>query len=170
MKIFLAFFVSVISLFANFEINSIESKFNQIITNEQNSTIIYSGKFYAKKSNQALWIYKTPVKKKIYFSSERVVVVEPELEQAIFSRLDKSPNILEIWKNAKKIGKDTFLAKCCDNDYTITVSGEKIQTIKYKDKMENSVIIEFFEQNTNLFLDDTIFKIDIPMYYDIIKN
>ncbi len=169
MKQILFLFSFSILLFANFNINSIESDFKQSITNEQNQTIVYYGKFYARDDNNALWIYKKPIKKLLYFLQGRVVIIEPDLEQVIFSKLENIPKILNILKKAKqKDGKIT--AMCCDNTYNIKIIGNNIKTVKYIDKVGNKVTIKFYNENTNLILDDKIFEYKIPEGYDILKN
>ena len=170
MKLFFTFLASsFLFLYASFDIHSIKANFTQTITNEQNSTIKYSGKFYAKSDNKALWIYQKPIKKELYFLDGKVVIIEPELEQAIFSGAKKLPKILDILKNAKK-EKNRLIAKCCDTTYTIITKGNQIISVSYKDKVGNNVKINFFNEETNLIIDDEIFRYKIPKDYDILKN
>ncbi len=167
-QILFLFFLSTL-LFAGFNITSIKSDFTQTITNEQNQTIVYYGKFYARDDNNALWIYKKPIKKLLYFLQGKVIIIEPDLEQAIFSKLKNIPKILNILKNAKqKNGK--LIAVCCNNTYSITIKDNNIKTVKYIDKVGNKVTIKFYNEDTNLILDNDIFKYKIPEGYDILKN
>jgi outer membrane lipoprotein carrier protein len=156
-------------LYASFDISSIKADFIQTITNEQNSTIKYSGKFYARRDDKALWIYQKPIIKKLYFLNGKVVIIEPELEQAIFSKAKKLPKILDILKTAQKKG-DKLIAKCCDTTYYITVKNNKIISVSYKDKVGNDVKIIFNNEDTNLIIDDAIFRYTIPEDYDILQN
>lgn len=170
LKLFFIFFTSgFLFLYASFDISSIKADFIQTITNEQNSTIKYSGKFYARSDDKALWIYQKPILKKLYFLNGKVIIIEPELEQAIFSRAKKLPKILDILKTAKKNG-DQLLAKCCDTTYHITIKNDKIISVSYKDKVGNNVRIFFKNEDTNLIIDDEIFKYNIPEDYDILQN
>ncbi len=156
-------------LYAGIDISSIKANFIQTITNDQNSTIKYSGKFFAREDNKALWIYEKPISKKLYFIDGKVVIIEPDLEQAIFSTFKKAPKILEILKSSKETnGK--LLAKCCDTTYQITIKDNKIINIKYKDKVGNRVSIKFQNEETDIILDDTIFKYQIPADFDIIRE
>ncbi|NPA74303.1 MAG: outer membrane lipoprotein chaperone LolA [Epsilonproteobacteria bacterium] len=151
------------------DIRTIKSDFTQTITNESNKTIRYSGKFYADADGKALWIYEKPIQKSIYYLNGKVVVIEPELEQAIFSKFENFPKILTILKSAKpKNGK--LVAACCDTDYQISVKNKKIKSISYKDKVGNSVKITFSNQEINIILDDSVFRYKIPQGYDILKN
>ena len=92
-------------------IDSIESDFKQIITNTQNAKISYSGKMYAtKRQNKALWRYISPVSKDIYYLGHgNLVIIEPSLQQAIYAKLNKIPNILKLLKDAKKPQVDFLL-------------------------------------------------------------
>jgi len=170
LKLFLTFLVSsFLFLYASFDIRSIKADFIQTITNEQNNTIKYSGKFYARSDNKALWIYQKPIKKELYFIDGKVVIIEPELEQSIFSRAKKLPKILDILKSAKK-EKNRLIAHCCDTTYIILTKGNQIISVSYKDKVGNKVKINFFNEEINLIIDDEIFRYKIPEYYDILQN
>lgn len=169
MKHILFLFSFSILLFAKFNITSIKSDFTQTITNDQNQTIIYHGKFYARDDNDALWVYNKPIKKLLYFLQGKVVIIEPNLEQVIFSKLEKIPKILNILKKAKhKDGK--LIAVCCGNTYYIKIEDNKIKTVKYLDKIGNKVTIKFYNEDTNLILGNDIFKYKIPEGYDILEN
>ena len=127
------------------DLRSFESDFQQIIINDQKTRITYKGKLYAKKDkNQALWVYTSPVDKKIYYSSGKVVIIEPELEQAIFAKLDKVPNILTLLKQAKKTGKDTYVTTFNNTRYTITFADGVLSKISYLDELHNKITILFF--------------------------
>jgi len=170
LKLFFTLFITgFLFLYASFDIQSIKADFVQTITNEQNSTIKYSGKFYARNDNKALWIYQKPIRKKLYFLNGQVVIIEPELEQAIFSKAKKLPKILDILKTAEKKG-NKLIAKCCDTFYTIIIKNHKIMSVSYKDKIGNNVKIIFSNEDTNLIIDDEIFRYNIPKDYDILNN
>ena len=170
LRLFFTFLVSsFIFLYASLDIHSIKANFIQTITNEQNSTIKYSGKFYARSDDKALWIYQKPIKKELYFIEGKIIIIEPELEQVIFSRAKKLPKILDILKSAKK-ENDKLIAYCCDTTYAITIKNNKIISVSYKDKVGNDVKINFFNEETNLIIDDEIFRYKIPKYYDILQN
>jgi len=152
-------------------LESFESDFKQIITNDQNSKIIYKGKLYAKKEkNLALWIYTSPIDKKIYYSEGKVVIIEPELEQAIFAKLDKVPNILSLLKKAERISKNTYITAFNNTNYKITLNGDKIEKITYKDELQNKVTILFSHQKSNEPIKNDKFVYKIPGDYDILNQ
>ncbi len=171
MKLFSTFLFTCSVLIAGaFDFDTISSDFKQTITNEENSKIVYKGSFYATTQAKALWIYKTPVEKKIYFSQNQVVIVEPELEQAIITNLHNTPNLTEILKSAKKINDSTYETTYDDIKYVIHVKNEKIDSISYHDKLENGVVIQLLNQAINTFLDDTLFRATIPKGFDVITQ
>ncbi len=171
MRFFLFFLLSISFLYASFNnLKTFQADFKQILRNDQNNTITYSGKLYADSNNKALWIYKTPVVKKIYYIKNRVVIIEPELEQAIFSKLKRVPNVLNILQKAKKIKPQVYIAKCCGKNFWIYLKRGVISKIAYRDKMQNRVTILFFNQKVNKPISPLLFKYKIPKYYDILKD
>ncbi len=171
MKLFTTFFITCSIVLAGvFDFETISSEFKQTITNEENSKIIYKGNFYATSKAKALWIYKSPIDKKIYFSQKRVVIIEPELEQVIITNLQNTPNLTEILKSAKKTNANTYETTYDGVQYVIHIKNNNINTISYSDKLENSVKIELFNQSINTFLDDTLFTPTIPKNFDIITQ
>ena len=171
MKLFSTFLFTCNVLMAGaFDFDTISSDFKQTITNEENSKIVYKGSFYATTKAKALWIYKTPVEKKIYFSQNQVVIVEPELEQAIITNLHNTPNLTEILKSASKIDNTTYETTYDDIKYVIHVKNEKIDSISYSDKLENGVVIQLLNQSVNTFLDDSLFRATIPKNFDVITQ
>jgi len=172
MKIILLLSTLSLSLMAGItDISSLYSRFEQFITNEQSKVIIYKGEVFAqKKGSKALWKYVTPIQKRIYFTDNKVIMIEPELEQAIITKLHKAPDILKILKNARKIQKGLYEAKCCENTYKISFEGRLIRNIDYTDKIGNHVVITFLKPTQNKKLNPKIFNYHIPKDYDIITN
>ena len=171
MKLFTTFLLTSSVIFAGvFDFDTISSEFRQTISNEENSKIVYTGNFYATTKAKALWIYKSPIDKKIYFSQNQVVIVEPELEQVIITNLQNVPNLTEILKSAKRVNVDTYETSYEDIKYVIHVKNEKIERISYSDKLENRVTIELFNQTINTFLDDSLFKATIPKDFDVVTQ
>jgi outer membrane lipoprotein carrier protein len=169
---FLLLFFSIFSFLSAdpLEFNTIQSSFTQTIRNETNKTIRYTGSFYATKDAKALWIYKTPIEKKIYFNHNQVVIIEPDLEQAIITTLEKNPNIASILKHAKKVKNSLFEATFDETTYQIHTQNNVIKSIDYRDKLENKVSITLTHQTKNAFLDDILFEPSIPSGYDIITQ
>ncbi|RUM67171.1 MAG: outer membrane lipoprotein chaperone LolA [Sulfurospirillum sp.] len=173
-KLFLAIsIISTLNLSAKLlNIETIESDFTQIVTNDQNAKVSYKGKLYAsKKNNKALWEYISPVKKEIYYKGDgKIVIIEPELEQAVFAKLHKVPNILRLLQSAKKDGKDKLLTKFNGITYHIKTNDGKISSINYTDEMKNRVNIIFSNEKINEKINKSIFAYSIPNSYDIIEQ
>jgi len=153
------------------DLNTFESDFTQNIINDQNTQITYHGKLYAKtQNNQALWIYTSPINKKIYYTKGSVVIIEPELEQVIFAKLDKVPNILSLLKSAKKVSHNKLVTIYDNTEYKITVDGETIKQVDYKDMLQNRVTIMFTHQKNNQTIHNEKFLYHIPEDYDILEQ
>ena len=166
--IFLCFTTLLFAKIENFK--TIQSDFTQKVTNDQNKTIVYEGVFYATNDKKALWIYEKPVAKKIYFNNTKVLIIEPELEQVIITKLENTPNITLLLQEAKEVSPNKYVTKFMETTYTILTSKESIDKVVYRDKLDNSVEISFSNQSTNLFLDEELFRAEIPKGYDIVRE
>lgn len=173
-KVLIGLIFSVIFLVASTDIrnlDSFEAKFTQIITSNSKNVIEYKGEVFIKKSGKILWKYKTPVVKNVYIDSNFAVVDEPELEQAILTQLESEIDIIKLLNSSKKVDNNTYSTDIDDVKYTIKTSkDDKIQEIKYIDKLENSVVIKFSDVVQNGQIGDNIFKFEIPSYYDVIRK
>jgi outer membrane lipoprotein carrier protein len=162
MKIINIVFLLVISLFANKQhINTLEANFIQKVTNPSNKTITYKGKIYIRQPNQMLWIYTTPIIKNVYMVGQQIIMVEPELEQAIFTSLTKEINLIELINNPSKVDKKYKLGYNKDG---------VIKSISYKDEVDNNILIEFINIKVNGYIKNSIFFTNIPDDYDIIRK
>jgi len=171
MRLIWIFFCFTTLLFAKIEhFKTIQSDFTQKVTNDQNKTIVYQGSFYATNDKKALWIYEKPVSKKIYFNNTRVLIIEPELEQVIITTLENTPNIAQLLQEAKEVSPNKYITKYQETIYTILTQKESIEKVVYRDKLDNAVEILFSNQSTNLFLDDELFRAEIPKGYDIVRE
>ncbi len=152
-------------------LKTISSDFTQIITNSTHNTIKYQGTMFAKKKNNlALWIYTIPIEKEIYYRNGNIVILEPDLEQATFAKLNKIPNIITILKTAKKVSQNKLIANFNKTKYTILLDKDKIKSISYKDQMQNNVTINLNKVKINKEIKDNRFIYEIPAGYDIIKQ
>ncbi len=169
--LFLTLFAGTLSATSIQNLTTFVADFRQSVQNNQQSRIVYHGKLYAKKDkNQALWIYTDPIDKKIYYSSGKVVIIEPELEQAIFARLDKVPNILTLLKKAKQTGPHTYVTTFNNTRYTIIFENNQLEEIRYRDELQNKIRIQFSHQKINQPLQDERFVYRIPADYDILEQ
>jgi len=152
-------------------IKTIKTSFVQRIKNSSNNTITYKGSMLAKREkNLALWVYSSPVEKKIYYRDGNIVILEPELEQVTFAKLDQVPNILTLLKRAKKIAKNKFVTKFKSTRYTITTNSKNIEKIEYTDQMRNRVSISFINPRVNIPISNDSFIYEIPAGYDVLKQ
>ena len=145
--------------------------FEQHIVNAQKSQITYRGKLFAKRAhNRALWIYTAPVDKRICYNSGEVVIIEPELEQAILARLDKVPNIITLLQKAKRTGPGRYVTTFNNIHYTIIFKEGILSEIRYTDELHNRVTIRFRHQETDRAVPDAKFACKIPAGYDILQQ
>ncbi len=151
-------------------IHSFEADFTQSITNDKNSTLTYRGHVQASKPQLALWHYISPVEKSIYISNGKATVVEPDLEQAYIQDINRNFDFFHLIKNAKKVGKNSFVAKFQDTKYILKIIDNKLISISYKDELENSVVIIFTKQRENKIYKRSEFTPIIPIDYDIVRG
>ena len=151
-------------------LDSFFGNFKQTITSDSKSVIEYSGKVFIKKSGKILWQYETPIKKNVYIDNTMAIVDEPELEQAIFTKLDNEINIIKLLNEAKKIDNENYVSTINGIKYSIKVQDNKISKITYKDELDNLVNINFLNIVQNGDIADEIFKFIIPSHYDVIRK
>ena len=71
--------------------------------------------------------------KKIYFNHTRVLIIEPELEQAIITTLENIPNIAQLLQEAQEIKPNTYVTKFMETTYTIIATKERIEKVTAED-------------------------------------
>ena len=169
---FMLMFLLSSSLFANNieDLKTFEAKFTQIIINNANKKIEYSGKIYIKEPSQIVWKYETPIIKNVYISKDFAIIDEPELEQAIFTTLKKEINIVKLLKSAKKIGSNIYVTSANDIKFELLIENRRIKSIKYEDEIENKITIIFTNIIQNETIDEKHFVFQAPDYYDIIRK
>ena len=157
--------------FANdLNINSFEADFLQVVTNEKNNKLEYSGHISALKPQYALWKYMKPSKKSIFIHENRVTILEPEIEQAIIKKINGDFDFFHIIRNATKVDKNIYKTEFQNIEYKIKIEDKKIVSISYHDELENSIIIKFSKQLQNKEIDTKIFIPIIPQDFDIIEG
>lgn len=164
------FFSSLSALEDIKDLKSFNANFSQIITSPTNTKIIYDGEVFIKNDGKILWKYKTPVIKNVYVFKDYAIVDEPELEQAIYTSLENEINIIKLLNDAKKINDKEYISKIDGINYEIDILNGKISQIKYSDKLDNKVSINFTSVVQNELIDDKLFKFTVPDNYDIIKK
>jgi len=156
-----------------FELNHIKSykaDFKQTIINPQGKVLDYSGKIYIKYPSLVLWEYIKPIEKSIYIKDDVVTIIEPDLEQAIITKLDNNIDIFKIFQNAKKISTNKYKTLYNNKYYYIIVKNNQIKNISYKDELDNNITIVFSNIDQNQLIATSIFEFMIPFEYDIIRK
>ena len=153
------------------DLESFEANFTQVITNPNGKQIVYQGMLYAIKNNVAVLNYNKPIKKIIYYIHNEVMIVEPELEQVVVTKMQDNQNLLSILNKSQEIEKNHFIADCCGAKYHIYFQENLgIQKIEYQDRLGNFSVINFTKQKLNQKIDDKLFHPDIPEEFDIIRK
>ena len=151
-------------------INSFQASFTQSIVNSSNKEILYNGTIYIKKPSDVLWKYNDPIEKNVYILANQIIIIEPDLEQAIISTLKQEINILDLLKNSTKISKNKYEAIVYDKKYILTIENNQLTQINYKDEIENKITIYFKDIKQNQPISDKYFKFKIPQEYDVIRK
>ena len=165
--------LSISSLFGAIkfdELKSFRANFVQKITNESNKTIEYKGKVFIKNNGKVLWKYETPIIKNVYVLDNIAIIDEPELEQAIYTTLENSIDMIKLLKNANKIEENKYQTSLYNVNYIINIKNDKINSLSYVDELENKIVISFLDAEQNIEIDDGLFKFIAPDFYDIIKK
>lgn len=152
------------------KLKSFEADFVQLVMNETNKTIEYKGKVFIKNNGKVLWKYKTPIIKNVFVLGNVAIVDEPELEQAIYTTLENSIDMVRLLKDAKKVKENIYETELYKVKYIISLENDKIKSLSYRDQLENKILITFSEQKQNSDISDDLFNFIAPDYYDIIKK
>jgi outer membrane lipoprotein carrier protein len=160
-----------VSGYANLDnINYFDADFRQNITDDQNKTIVYKGHIKAAKPQYALWEYTSPVNKQVYVSMYKVILIEPELEQAIIKKINTNFDFFSLIKNAKRIDKEHYVAHFDNKRYLLFIKNSILHTIQYKDEFDNNVTITFSKINEKKKIDKKVFIPHIPVEYDLVTQ
>lgn len=171
MKYILATFLCSTLSFGAFEnIHSFQADFSQSITDDKNSTLSYNGKVQAKRPQEALWNYHSPIKKDVYIDKFRVTVVEPEIEQVIIRRVESNFDFFNIIQNAKKVSENEYEGFYQKTKFTILLEKNLIKSISYKDGFENKVEVKFENQEQNVKIEEDVFIAKYPLDFDVIRD
>ncbi len=160
-------FALAASLYGGIEMQSFYAKFVQRITNDQNRTITYRGEVAYEAPDRTIWRYESPTKKTILIQGSRVIVVEPELEQATFSQLRKDRQIFSLLQKARKVAPGRYVLSLDEKNLSIfTDANDTIKRVRFKDEMDNDVEVEFVDRQKDIELDDSFFEVKIPADFD----
>ena len=149
---------------------SFEASFIQTITNPSGNIVKYSGLIYIQETNKIKWQYQDPIEKLVFIDKNLVTIIEPELEQAIITKIDQEINILNLLKDANKISKNNYVSQYNSIKYSLKLIAGKLTQISYQDELENNIVISFKNIKQNHQIPAKIFKFSIPLDFDIIKK
>lgn len=144
----------------NTQIQTYQASFIQTVINPSGKTIKYKGSIHIKQPNKMLWEYKTPIEKYVYMNNLKVIIDEPELEQAIYTQLTNEINLIDFLNNPDLV----------DDKYTLIFKNEQLKSIAYNDEMENKIKILFENIQINKKIVDQLFQFIAPLDYDIIRK
>lgn len=151
------------------DIKSIKAKFIQT-TYQNDEKIFYSGVLFASNPNLAKWIYETPIKKEIYLNKQNVIIFEPLLEQATFSKISQQMDFFSIIKSAKLGDDGNYYTKIGNTEYKLVLKNNKPYQIIYRDELQNLIEISLHEVQLNTSIDPKIYVFTPNSNIDIIRQ
>jgi outer membrane lipoprotein carrier protein len=89
-------------------IKPFEANFTQTVTNINKKSISYKGNIYFNNDKNVLWKYLTPTIKNIYITKNKLIIEEPDLEQAIYTTIDDKLNLTKLLNNVTKISNNIY--------------------------------------------------------------
>ncbi len=169
-SLLLTLFLANIATASIKDLKSYEAHFTQTIIDQDDVKVVYKGVFKALKPLKAVWHYDQPVKKSVYINSRQIVVVEPELEQAIYKESQKAFTLFNILEDATMVDETTYEKKIDDRIYRLKVNKHTIISLTYKDNFDNKVSIVFDNQKPDAIIHAKAFHPIISEDYDIIQE
>jgi len=123
---------------------SFSAQFTQKITNAKKKVIKYSGTIRLNRSGALKWSYQEPTKKEVCSTGETFTIVDHDLEQVAFYKLEKSLDLAKILQKAKHHKGNLYVATYKEVLYTFSLDKQgRIDQIAYKDTLDNVVNIHF---------------------------
>jgi len=105
------------------KVETYRANFVQTITNPNGKIIKYSGVINIKQPAKMLWSYKKPIEKYVYMNNLKIIIDEPELEQAIYTTLTNEINLIDFLNEPDLV----------DERYKLTFEDDKLKFINYND-------------------------------------
>jgi outer membrane lipoprotein carrier protein len=170
MKFLLLLTLSTLLLLADLKpFKTLSLDFTQVITNEQNRTLTYTGKLHMQQPNRILWEYETPVVKKIYIANSQVTIYEPDLLQATIFKNGRELNPIHMFNESTKIDENTRSAKFNQKEILIKHNKDEITNLSFLDEVENSVVIYFKSYQYNPTFNKSFFVFYPDSETDVIR-
>ncbi len=158
--------VLVVSLHANITFDNITSSFKQTITNDMNQTITYKGEIFVD-DDRVLWEYQEPIVKSVLVKDSKVFITEPEIYQMSVINHDEGINLKKIYEDSTMVEKNMREVVFDGTPMRLTIGKEFIDTITFKDKLDNQIEIVFFDIRKKKISEER-FQVDIPEAFDVI--
>jgi len=152
--------------------DNFKADFIQKITNTKKKVINYNGKVYFSAKKLQKWKFLKPTKKEVCTTYKELIVVDHDLEQASYFRLNKGFNLSKILNKAKLYKKNIYLATYLDITYTIQVDAKgKLHSFAFFDALDNKVQIVFKNIKYGKGkLSKKIMSCPVPKDYDVIRG
>jgi len=147
-----------------------KAKFVQRVVSPEKTELKYEGRVYFKEPNFLKWEYVTPINKSVYISFDRVIVYEPELEQALIKELSSELSLKNLVERAVKGGDGRYKSVFEKKEYFIEFKDGILSRISFIDELQNSVTIDFLEGDVKTELDKSLFIFEPEEGVDIIEQ
>ncbi len=149
---------------------SFSAKFTQKVTTDKKKVIKYSGNILLNNGGKMKWSYRQPTKKEVCSSKNIFMVVDHDLEQVSFYKVDKALNLSHILKSAKLYKGRLYTARFGDSTYTFSLDKKgQISQLAFKDSLDNVVNIHFLDMKySNKINSSKNMKCPYPKAYDLI--
>ena len=147
-----------------------KEKNNEIHTekHQKNREKMYQGNIQALAPNKVLWKYHKPIPKDIYVNAGEMIIVEPKLQQAIFTRLQEKMDLLSLLKVAKQVEENLYEAVVLNQKYLLHLENGILKAVHFDDDLGNQVEIVFSNIVVNQKIDAEIFVFHPSSDMDII--
>ncbi|MBX7489873.1 LolA-like outer membrane lipoprotein chaperone [Helicobacter turcicus] len=151
-------------------IQSFSANFEQRVYSSENegSTLKYTGTIKALAPSSVLWKYDEPIPKEIYIDNGTMIVFEPKLQQAIFTQLQENMDLLSLLKKARKVKENHYEAVILEQKYTLLLSNGILKEVRFSDDLGNKVEIIFSNIVVDSKIDAGIFEFNPSSDIDII--
>ncbi|GMB94624.1 LolA-like outer membrane lipoprotein chaperone [Helicobacter heilmannii] len=151
---------------------SLSAHFKQVVLGTTSSPLnpTYEGQILAKAPFFAKWNYTKPSPKEVYMQDKQVIIYEPRLLQATYTKLNKALDFFAILKKAKWQKDGRYKAKINHTTYYLTLKNGLPYKLNYTDKMQSQVEIIFTQVKTNIPLASSLFQFTPPAGIEIIKQ
>lgn len=151
-------------------IQSIHAEFEQHIVSEDGIPAHYKGQIFAQSPNKAKWLYEVPLKKEIYMNEDGVIIYEPDLEQASYSRLKSKLDFISILNDAKKHKDGTYRTRLDGVEYVLFVDkNNQPERVEFVDALGSQTILKLKNVKINTLKDVSLFEFTPPEGVEVIE-